>query len=217
MTKTAWFYLCIVFGFCVISCAKSYEKYQVFLEKTLQADTVVLAKSHDTSILEVSYNRNIAISSELLSSSACLRLLDTAHKDFEKDNIRFIKVNIRTPQETSIYNYPLAIAIHANKGIQKSSEFLKNFLNNQLSTNLSLVDTTIISQASLENLAIVSQQIQLNMPVSEIAFDGFVALEGDKNVIEIRSQLLSKNEALPVVIHYHIQKGKIFYFGINES
>jgi len=73
-----------------------------------------------------------------------------------------------------------------------------------------------ISLEDLFNLNTINEQIQSNVQITNISFDGFTSHKSEAQNIEYRGNLEGTGEAFTFVSQYDKTKNRIFYFGINE-
>jgi len=192
------------------------KRYEPIIKQATKAESVTLNAEKDTAILRLSYKTAPAISSDFLTSITAITYIDTAASIISKEKIGHVKVEIASPNGVEVFSYPLTDLNNGKIGFENTAKFLQNMLNNQGQANLGLVDTSKISTASLADLNTLNTQIQSSMKIENISYDGFISHDEEPEVIEIRAQLISKTETLPVVFQYNTQSQKIFYFGINE-
>lgn len=219
-TSSCYSFLLLLFGTIslFISCADTLEKskFEPFLKESTHADEAKLSSIQDSIFIRLKYKNAPDLGSDFLTSITALSYIDTAKAIIFKQHIRFIKVELTTPHGVEMYSYPLDILEKAKQGLETSSLFLRNMLSGNGQANSDIVDPKKITLEDLEGLNTINEQIQTSMKIDNLTFDGFISQLDDMDVIEIRAKLLSKNEALPVVLQYHLQSKKIFYFGINE-
>jgi hypothetical protein len=195
------------------SCQNTFENY---LKTSTNADKASITTSKDTSCLHLTYKVLPRLGSDFLSSISAITYLDTAKKELANDKISFIKVSIQSPSGTEVYKYPISILNKAKLGLEKTAFFIENMLNGKSEQNAKTVDLDKISLDELSNLNTVNEQLQTTMKIESVTHDGFISGLDTEDEIEIRAQLVSKNETIPIVFQYNTQTEKIFYFGINE-
>lgn len=200
--------------FLLNSCQNS--TFENYLKTSSNADKVSISSTKDTSCIYLTYKVLPRLGSDYLSSITAITYLDTAKNDLAKDKIQFIKVSIQSPNGTEEYKYPLEILYKAKIGLEKSALFISAMMSGKAETASEFVDLEQISQEDLINLNTVNEQLQESMKIESITYDGFVAGLDTEDEIEIRVQLVSKNETIPLVFQYNTLTQKIYYFGINE-
>jgi hypothetical protein len=210
------FILFIFFSSFILLNSCQHSPYEDYIKLSSNADKVSITTSKDTSCIHLSYKALPRLSSDFLSSITAITYLDTAKSQLEKDKINTIKVSVESPTGTEIYQYPISILNKAKLGLQKSALFLEAMINGRAERVSELVDLDKISLEDLYNLNTVNEQLQTTMKVESATHDGFIAGLDSEDEIEIRAQLVSKNETIPVVFQYNTTTEKIFYFGINE-
>lgn len=204
-------FLFFILFFC--SCSSKLEE---FIKMSSNADKVSISNTKDTICLDLTYKTLSRMSSDFLTSITALTYLDTAKNQLEKDKINTIKVSIQSTNGTEIYKYPISALNKAKLGLEKSALFIDAMMNGRAERVSELVDLDQISLEDLYNLNTVNEQLQATMKIESITHDGFTAGLDSEDEIEIRAQLVSKNEKIPIVFQYNTQSEKIFYFGINE-
>jgi hypothetical protein len=192
------------------------NKLEEYIKISFNADKALITSSKDTSCIHLTYKVMPHLSSDFLSSISALTYLDTAKLQLSKDKISTIKVSVESPTSTEVYQYPISILNKAKLGLDKSAIFIENMLKGQAEQNAKWVDLDKISLEELMNLNTVNEQLKASMKIESVTHDGFIAGLDSEDEIEIRAQLVSKNEAIPLVFQYNTQTEKIFYFGINE-
>lgn len=207
----------ILILFVLSSCKENcYQLATENIKQSIGADELKINESKDTIILDVHYKTPPITGFDFKSSSAALQLIDTSAKEFESKSLRFIKVNIHTNQQVTEYNYPIVDLIINKIGMEIGAEFLQNFLSGRAEQNARYVDLDKVSLEDLLNLNQVNEQIQSQIKIQNITFDGFTINHAEPQNIEFRGNLQGETEVFPFVFQYDKLKKKIFYFGINE-
>ena len=90
--------------------------------------------------------------------------------------------------------------------------FLQNFLSSQNEQNARYVDLDKISLEDLFNLNQINEQLQSNLKLTSISFDGFTLHQSEPQNIEYRGNFQGDTEAIPFVFQYDKTLKRIFYF-----
>lgn len=201
----------------ITSCKESsYQLAAENIKESIGADKLSIQESKDTVVIEVHYKNPPIMGFDFKSSSAALQLIDTSAKAFDSKGLKVIKVNIHTNQQVTEYNYPIADLVSNKIGMKIGAEFLQNFLSGRAEQNARYVDLDKVSLEDLLNLNQVNEQIQSQIKIQNITFDGFTINHAEPHNIEYRGNLQGESEVFPFVFQYDKLKKKIFYFGINE-
>jgi len=210
-------FLITIFIFSLFSCKEeSYNDIAEFIQQNVGANQLTIQHKDDSVIMHIHYETPPQVGFDFKSSSAAMQFVDTAKESIKKNALKIIQVNIHSNQQVMEYNYPIT-DIEANQvGLDITAKFLQNFLSSRNEQNARYVDLDKISLEDLLNLNIVNEQIQSNVEITHITFDGFTSHHASPQNIEFRGNLQGENETFPFVAEYDRTKKKIFYFGINE-
>ena len=210
-------FIIILIGHLLFSCKESsYLLEEENIKQSIGADQLTIKESKDTVILNLHFKNPPIIGFDFKSSSAALQLLDTSALRFENKGFRNIKVNIHSNQQVTEYNYPITDLISNKMGMDIGSEFIQNFLSGRSEQNARYVDLDKVSLEDLLNLNHVNEQIQSQIKIENVTFDGFTVNQTEPQNIEYRGNLQGETEVFPFVFQYDKLKKRIFYFGINE-
>jgi hypothetical protein len=199
------------------SCKESsYQMTAESIKQSIGADQLTIEESKDTVIIQVHYMTPPIMGFDFKSSSAALQLIDTSAVKFLNKGLRFVKVNIHSNKQVTEYNYPITDLVSNKSGIDIGAEFLQNFLSGRAEQNARYVDLDKVSLEELLNLNQVNEQIQSQIKIQNISFDGFTINHTEPQNIEYRGNLQGETEVFPFVFQYDKSKKRIFYFGINE-
>lgn len=200
-----------------ISCKENaYMDISEDIRKNIGADQLSISESKDTILIDIHYNKPPITGFDFKSSTAALLLLDTNKTQLEGKGLRLTKVSIHSNQQVFEYMYPFSELEINKKGMETAAQFLQNFLGSQNEQNARYVDLDKISLEDLFNLNQVNEQLQTNLKVTNISFDGFTLHQSEPDNIEYRGNFLGETEAIPFVFQYNKNLKRIFYFGINE-
>ena len=186
------------------------------IRKNIGADQLSISESKDSILIDIHYNKPPLIGFDFKSSTAALLLLDTTKSQLEERGLRLAKVSIHSNQQVFDYIYPFS-ELEINKhGMETAALFLQNFLSSQNEKNARYVDLDKISLEDLFNLNQINEQLQSNLKLTSISFDGFTLHQSEPQNIEYRGNFQGDTEAIPFVFQYDKTLKRIFYFGINE-
>ncbi|MFN9319033.1 MAG: hypothetical protein ACK58Q_00400 [Chitinophagales bacterium] len=212
-----YYYLILFILIQAISCKESsYQNLSEYLRLNVGADELKIAEIKDSVVIDLYYKTPPLMGFDFKSSSAAMQCIDTARDMMNKKSQQFIKVNIHSNQQILEYSYPIADLAANQIGMDITTLFLQNFLSGQNEQNARYVDLDKISLEDLFNLNTVNEQIQSNVQITYITFDGFSTHNSEPHNVEFRGNLQGESEVFPFVSQYDKNKKKIFYFGINE-
>jgi hypothetical protein len=186
------------------------------IRKNIGADQLSISESKDSILIDIHYNKPPLIGFDFKSSTAALLLLDTTKSQLEERGLRLAKVSIHSNQQVFDYIYPFSELEINKKGMETAALFLQNFLSSQNEQNARYVDLDKISLEDLFNLNQINEQLQSNLKLTSISFDGFTLHQSEPQNIEYRGNFQGDTEAVPFVFQYDKTLKRIFYFGINE-
>jgi hypothetical protein len=186
------------------------------IRKNIGADQLSISESKDSILIDIHYNKPPLIGFDFKSSTAALLLLDTTKSQLEERGLRLAKVSIHSNQQVFDYIYPFSELEINKKGMETAALFLQNFLSSQNEQNARYVDLDKISLEDLFNLNQINEQLQSNLKLTSISFDGFTLHQSEPQNIEYRGNFQGDTEAIPFVFQYDKTLKRIFYFGINE-
>ena len=210
-------FIIILIGYLLFSCKESsYLLEEENIKQSIGADQLTIKESKDTIVLNLHFKTPPIMGFDFKSSSAALQLLDTSALRFENKGFRNIKVNIHSNQQVTEYNYPITDLISNKMGMDIGAEFIQNFLSGRSEQNARYVDLDKVSLEDLLNLNHVIEQIQSQIKIENVTFDGFTVNQTEPQNIEYRGNLQGETEVFPFVFQYDKLKKRIFYFGINE-
>jgi hypothetical protein len=186
------------------------------IRKNIGADKLSISESKDSILIDIHYNKAPLIGFDFKSSTAALLLLDTTKSQLGERDLRLAKVSIHSNQQVFEYIYPFSELEINKKGMETAALFLQNFLSSQNEKNARYVDLDKISLEDLFNLNQINEQLQSNLKLTSISFDGFTMHQSEPQNIEYRGNFQGDTEAVPFVFQYDKTLKRIFYFGINE-
>ena len=186
------------------------------IRKNIGADKLSISESKDSILIDIHYNKAPLIGFDFKSSTAALLLLDTTKSQLGERDLRLAKVSIHSNQQVFEYIYPFSELEINKKGMETAALFLQNFLSSQNEQNARYVDLDKISLEDLFNLNQINEQLQSNLKLTSISFDGFTLHQSEPQNIEYRGNFQGDTEAVPFVFQYDKTLKRIFYFGINE-
>lgn len=206
------FSLSIIFN----SCTDTYKPIEEYLAHNTGAKKADIDIAKDTILIDLHYAELSSMGFDFRTSSVGLMMLDTAQELLDKNGIRQSKIRIHNNNNVTEYSYPIADLIENKKVMEVGSLFMQNFLNGKNEHNARYVDLDKISLEDLFNLNQINEQIQMNVAIEQLTFDGFTLYKDEPENIEFRGHLLGKTESLPFVMQYNKLINKIYYFAINE-
>jgi hypothetical protein len=207
----------LIFVSICISCKENaYIDISEDIRKNIGADQLSISESKDSILIDIHYNKAPLIGFDFKSSTAALLLLDTTKSQLGERDLRLAKVSIHSNQQVFEYIYPFSELEINKKGMETAALFLQNFLSSQNEQNARYVDLDKISLEDLFNLNQINEQLQSNLKLTSISFDGFTMHQSEPQNIEYRGNFQGDTEAVPFVFQYDKTLKRIFYFGINE-
>ena len=207
----------LIFVSICISCKENaYIDISEDIRKNIGADQLSISESKDSILIDIHYNKAPLIGFDFKSSTAALLLLDTTKSQLDKRGLRLAKVSIHFNQQVFEYIYPFSELEINKNGMETAALFLQNFLSSQNEKNARYVDLDKISLEDLFNLNQINDQLQSNLKITSISFDGFTLQQSEPQNIEYRGNFQGDTEAIPFVFQYDKTLKRIFYFGINE-
>jgi hypothetical protein len=207
----------LIFVSICISCKENaYIDISEDIRKNIGADQLSISESKDSILIDIHYNKAPLIGFDFKSSTAALLLLDTTKSQLGERDLRLAKVSIHSNQQVFEYIYPFSELEINKKGMETAALFLQNFLSSQNEQNARYVDLDKISLEDLFNLNQINEQLQSNLKLTSISFDGFTLHQSEPQNIEYRGNFQGDTEAVPFVFQYDKTLKRIFYFGINE-
>jgi hypothetical protein len=207
----------LIFVSICISCKENaYIDISEDIRKNIGADQLSISESKDSILIDIHYNKAPLIGFDFKSSTAALLLLDTTKSQLDKRGLRLAKVSIHFNQQVFEYIYPFSELEINKNGMETAALFLQNFLSSQNEKNARYVDLDKISLEDLFNLNQINEQLQSNLKLTSISFDGFTMHQSEPQNIEYRGNFQGDTEAVPFVFQYDKTLKRIFYFGINE-
>jgi hypothetical protein len=207
----------LIFVSIYISCKENaYMDISEDIRKNIGADQLSISESKDTVLLDIHYNKPPITGFDFKSSTAALLLLDTNKNQLGERGLRLAKVSIHSNQQVFEYIYPFSELEINKNGMEMAALFLQNFLSSQNEQNARYVDLDKISLEDLFNLNQINDQLQSNLKITSISFDGFTLQQSEPQNIEYRGNFQGDTEAIPFVFQYDKTLKRIFYFGINE-
>ena len=207
----------LIFVSICISCKENaYIDISEDIRKNIGADQLSISESKDSILIDIHYNKAPLIGFDFKSSTAALLLLDTTKSQLDKRGLRLAKVSIHFNQQVFEYIYPFSELEINKNGMEMAALFLQNFLSSQNEQNARYVDLDKISLEDLFNLNQINDQLQSNLKITSISFDGFTLQQSEPQNIEYRGNFQGDTEAIPFVFQYDKTLKRIFYFGINE-
>lgn len=207
----------LIFVSICISCKENaYIDISEDIRKNIGADQLSISESKDSILIDIHYNKAPLIGFDFKSSTAALLLLDTTKSQLDKRGLRLAKVSIHFNQQVFEYIYPFSELEINKNGMETAALFLQNFLSSQNEKNARYVDLDKISLEDLFNLNQINEQLQSNLKLTSISFDGYTLHQSEPQNIEYRGNFQGDTEAIPFVFQYDKTLKRIFYFGINE-
>jgi hypothetical protein len=207
----------LIFVSICISCKENaYIDISEDIRKNIGADQLSISESKDSILIDIHYNKAPLIGFDFKSSTAALLLLDTTKSQLYKRGLRLAKVSIHFNQQVFEYIYPFSELEINKNGMETAALFLQNFLSSQNEQNARYVDLDKISLEDLFNLNQINEQLQSNLKLTSISFDGYTLHQSEPHNIEYRGNFQGDTEAIPFVFQYDKTLKRIFYFGINE-
>ncbi len=207
----------LIFVSICVSCKENaYIDISEDIRKNIGADQLSISESKDSILIDIHYNKAPLIGFDFKSSTAALLLLDTTKSQLGERDLRLAKVSIHFNQQVFEYIYPLSELKINKNGMETAALFLQNFLSSQNEKNARYVDLDKISLEDLFNLNQINEQLQSNLKLTSISFDGFTLHQSEPQNIEYRGNFQGETEAIPFVFQYDKTLKRIFYFGINE-
>ena len=207
----------LIFVSICISCKENaYIDISEDIRKNIGADQLSISESKDSILIDIHYNKAPLIGFDFKSSTAALLLLDTTKSQLDKRGLRLAKVSIHFNQQVFEYIYPFSELEINKNGMETAALFLQNFLSSQNEKNARYVDLDKISLEDLFNLNQINEQLQSNLKLTSISFDGYTLHQSEPLNIEYRGNFQGDTEAIPFVFQYDKTLKRIFYFGINE-
>ena len=207
----------LIFVSICISCKENaYIDISEDIRKNIGADQLSISESKDSILIDIHYNKAPLIGFDFKSSTAALLLLDTTKSQLGERDLRLAKVSIHSNQQVFEYIYPFSELEINKNGMETAALFLQNFLSSQNEQNARYVDLDKISLEDLFNLNQINEQLQSNLKLTSISFDGFTMHQSEPQNIEYRGNFQGDTEAVPFVFQYDKTLKRIFYFGINE-
>jgi hypothetical protein len=186
------------------------------IKLSIGADQLSITRIEDTILMSIHYTTPPLTGFDFKSSSAALQFIDTSLVSLRNDGILFTKVLVHSNQQIIEYTYPLS-ELETNKiGMDIGAQFLQNFLSGTSEQNARYVDLDKVSLEDLYNLNQISEQIQSQVKIENVTYDGFSSHKSEPHNIEFRGNLQGQTEVFPFVFQYDKTKSRIFYFGINE-
>jgi hypothetical protein len=207
----------LIFVSICISCKENaYIDISEDIRKNIGADQLSISESKDSILIDIHYNKAPLIGFDFKSSTAALLLLDTTKSQLDKRGLRLAKVSIHFNQQVFEYIYPFSELEINKNGMETAALFLQNFLSSRNEKNARYVDLDKISLEDLFNLNQINEQLQSNLKLTSISFDGYTLHQSEPQNIEYRGNFQGDTEAIPFVFQYDKTLKRIFYFGINE-
>lgn len=201
----------------LLSCnTDNFNAIEDALKLNLGADELKMLTVKDTLKLDIHLAQPPVSGFDFKSSSAALQAFDTTKSRLAQLGVQHILVRIHCNSQIVEYKYPIQDLLANKAGMDIGVLFFRNFLSSRNEHNAQYVDLDKISLEDLMNLNTINEQIQTQVQITEVTFDGFTSHLAEPQNIEIRGNLQGSQEIFPFVIQYDKNKQKIFYFGINE-
>jgi len=201
----------------LVSCREnSYTRYTEGLKQNIGASELTINEVKDTILIDIYYSTPPSMGYDFKSSSTALMFMDTAKSLIKEKSIHHVNVYIHANKEVTEYKYPLADLTIYKSGMDVTTLFIQNLLHGQAEQNARYVDLDKISLEELFNLNEVNEQMQSNLKINLVSYDGFSLHNSEPNVVEYRGNFQGEEETIPFVFHYDKNLKRIFYFGINE-
>ena len=187
-----------------------------YLRPIANTENIHISQEKNTSLIKLEYATENEMSSEYIASFIAMSYCDSVGENLAKSKIEYLKIQLGYPNYMDTFLYNIALMKQYKKGLETTSTFINNMLNDKSEQSNSLVDPSKISSENLLQVNTVGREIRENFQPKKISYDGFLIIPNESNKIQTKVRFTNQSEEMYLNFQYDINTGKIFYFGVND-
>jgi hypothetical protein len=204
----------------IYSCSETTPSKELLDSNYLQtisgASHVKIANTNHTIEIRLEFPASTIFMSEYIASIVAMSYFDSVGTNITKNHIERIKVSVGFPEYIDTFLYNVSLLKEYKKGLEATSQFIGNMMKYTAEKNADIVDDSKINHESLLQVNVIGREIADKFQPTKITYDGFLIIPNESNKMQTKVKFTNVSEEMYVTFQYDINRGKIFYFGVND-